>query len=205
MQTFTPSTVSFLSSFDFLFKRVFEHCPIPTWVAGGSLSSQLCGRPVNDFDIFSNDPIAVCDWVRSRYGAGDSTVRLFENDQVLNMHINNRKIQIIKNHSFASPQETCDAFDFTACCAAYDGEQLFVHDRFFLDNAQKRLVVNKLPFPLSTLSRSYKYVSYGYSLCPVGLNRIVKSIVELQIDFNNPQENQILFYPSGALKFTGID
>ena len=79
-------------------------------------------------------------------------------------------------------------------------------DRFFRDLAKKVLVIDgDLVKPLSSMSRAFKYVRRGFSICPVGIARIAQAVQELDVDWENPDDNDIMFYPDGTMKFTGLD
>lgn len=80
-----------------------------------------------------------------------------------------------------------------------------VDERFYIDNAQKRLVVKSLPRPLSTVKRAIKYSGRGYKMCPVGLAKILKAVQDNPINWENPSENEIEFYPDGTPTFRGLD
>jgi hypothetical protein len=82
---------------------------------------------------------------------------------------------------------------------------LVVDERFYIDNAQKRLVVKALPKPLSTMKRAIKFAGRGYAMCPVALAKILKKIQESPIDWSNPSQNEIEFYPDGTPTFPGLD
>ena len=210
MVILNQNEAQFISKARFIFNCVFKELSLYTnakvFLAGGALSSLCTGRDVNDFDIFSDFPEQVCQYLKNMSEQNSSSfTSLYENDFVCNVSYSGKKIQVIKKHAFGNPQEIIDHFDFTVCSAVYDGQHLYAHDRFFLDNAQRRLVINNLPHPLSTFKRTYKYVSYGYAMCPVGMNTLIKAITQLEIDFNNPTSNDLMFYPDGRLRFTGVD
>ena len=170
------------------------------WIAGGSLLSLLTGAPVNDYDVFSADPEKTAKWFKAEgYEPG------FENDLIANFQHRDAKVQVIKRHTRPSMEATIDLFDFTAVCAAFDGERFVCHPRFYLDAAQRRLVVHKLTFPLSSVRRALKYSRKGFFMCPVGLAAMLRMINEMPIDWADPEQNQIEFYPDGTPSFRGVD
>lgn len=58
--------------------------------------------------------------------------------------------------------------------------KVLVHDKFFEHLHMKRLVVDdKIPFPMSTLERAFRYVKYGYFPCKETKMKLVKAIHEL--------------------------
>lgn len=158
-------------------------------------------KKINDYDIFSNDSENIISILKA-----EKVVCTFETEYFTNFYLdNNTKIQIIKRYSPKTFKEIFDVFDFTIVCGAYDGIKFECHERFFQDIATKRLVINTLRFPLKTLERICKYSRRGYTACPVGLLRLAQSIRNLDIDWNNPDENLLSFYPNGTFRFSGID
>lgn len=184
-------------------KSLYDNMPAKdiSWIAGGALRSFLVGDKVKDLDIFSNDPAAV----ESAFEADESFKKGNSNQFITNFYKDGLCYQVIKQYTYATPQETIDNFDFTIICAAIGKDGIIADERFYIDNAQKRLVVKSLPKPLSTVKRAMKYSRRGYFMCPVGLAKILKAVQENPIDWENPQENEIEFYPDGTPSFRGLD
>lgn len=182
-------------------EELVKELPANCWVAGGAVRSHLCGEKPKDIDIFSKDP----DTIVAAFEAADNYTKTFGNEFFQNFKKGDTTYQVIKKYQYDSPQATIDSFDFTVICAAVSSEGLVYNERFFMDNAQKRLVINALPLPLSTLKRALRYATKGYMLCPVSLSRLTRTINELQIDWDNPDQNQIDFYPDGTSTFRGKD
>lgn len=184
-------------SFDAIMKNLPENC----WIAGGCMRSFLVGERAKDVDIFSADPDSIVAFLENR----EDFKKSFGNEFFQNFVHDGLTYQFIKKYKYNTPQETIDSFDFTLITAAFSKEGFISHERFYLDNAQKRLVIHNLPLPLSTMKRALKYAARGYMLCPVSLSRLIRTINELQIDWNNPDQNQIDFYPDGTPTFRGKD
>lgn len=174
--------------------------PIKFWIAGGAITSAVAGEKINDYDIFTPQPALLRE--RLKKGIGYAS---FEHDFFANFYLNNNKIQVISRYAPENVQAIFNTFDFTINCGAYDGDVFACHDRFWQDNATKRLVVNELFFPLKTLERVAKYSRRGYKACPQGLLRLAKAIHEMEIDWENPSQNDLEFYPDGTPRFMGPD
>jgi hypothetical protein len=167
------------------------------FIAGGVFQSLLSDQRVNDIDIFTSNPSDLI----SILGKPD-----YQNDMVANFVIDNfPKIQVIKKYTANNPKEIIDMFDFSIVSCVYDGNKIEYHKRFFIDISQKMLVITNLPKPLSTFDRVVKYVKRGYNICPQNRLKLVQAINILNIDFDNPDENHIMFYSDGTTKFNGID
>lgn len=152
-------------------------------------------------DIFSNDP----DSVLQAFKSDDTFNAGFENDFISNFYKDGMCYQIIKKYKYKTPKETIDNFDFTIICAAISKDGIITDERFYIDNAQKRLVVKSLPKPLSSVKRGMKYSKRGYFMCPIGLSKILKAVSENPIDWSDPKQNDIDFYPDGTPTFRGLD
>lgn len=74
------------------------------------------------------------------------------------------KVQLITKEIYSSPQELVDSFDITACCAAWDGEVFYKHDRFVFDNINKLINFNRVDYPVATVKRLQKYIQKGFSM-----------------------------------------
>jgi hypothetical protein len=129
--------------------------------------------------------------------------RIFKSNLTEVYSVRKHKIQLVGQHFFTSPQETISMFDFTVCCAAVDKNQLYTHETFFMDLAGRKLVINRLPFPLSTMQRMQRYIKKGYTICNGGLLEIAEAIQE--IDLTDPNANTLEFYPDGTPRFMRID
>lgn len=174
--------------------------PIKFWIAGGAITSAITGEKINDYDIFSPTPDLLRERLKEAVGFTS-----FETDHFANFWINDKKIQVISRYGPIDQQAIFNTFDFTIVCGAYDGVTFACHDRFWQDIAARRLVVNELTFPLKTLERIAKYAKRGYFACPVGLLKLARTLNEMTIDWDNPNENLLSFYEDGTPRFTGVD
>lgn len=170
------------------------------YIAGGCFSSLLAGRKVKDIDVFTDNQEGL---IAALEKSGMKPT--FKNYWVCNFKIGKFTVQVVRGYEYHRPVDVIESFDFTIVCAVYDGESLYVDERFFMDNAQHRLVVRALPKPLSTMQRMMKYASRGYRVCPKGLAEVAKAVNKMEIDWDNPDDNKIEFYPDGTPKFLGLD
>jgi hypothetical protein len=174
------------------------------WIAGGSLRDFFSRMPLtSDVDLFFASDAERQEAAR-RLSASGVAKPLYDHSHVQCFMFKNRHVQLIKKHFFAGPEETISQFDFTVCCVAMSSSgELFHHENFFEDLAGRRLAINQLPFPLSTLERLQKYVAKGFVACNGTLMEIAKGIQA--IDLNNPNENTLTFYPGGGVRFARFD
>ncbi len=184
------------------------------WVAGGALREYFTvgHAKASDVDVFFQDKEAFEAAKKALLAKGPqegkaatsiTTIMTFENDRITNFIHKKHKVQLISTKYFVDPQETIENFDFTVCCAAVDKADVYHHQTFFMDLAKKRLVINALPYPLSTMQRMQRYIQKGYTICNGGILQIAKAIKEL--DFEKPEENPIEFYPDSTPRFVRYD
>lgn len=109
---------------------------------------------------------------------------------------------------FGTAEEILNQFDFTITKFAYYKEEIadedpfavmiggnisthieykiLVHDKFFEHLHMKRLVTDdKIPFPMSTLERAFRYAKYGYFPCKetkMKMARAIKSLSDEQLE-----------------------
>lgn len=99
----------------------------------------------------------------------------FESDNAFNIRYNGRDFDLIK-HFFEDPQDSINSFDFTVACVAVDNQKVHYHDTFFIDLAKRALVINELPYPMSSLSRTQKYIKKGFTICQGGLYQLSRAV-----------------------------
>lgn len=181
-----------------LFKQSFD-----CWIAGGSLRDFLSGhRKFKDIDVFFPDKENLAKAI-VYFENLEGSEKTFDNENVVHFKYKRVKIELVKRVHFKNLQETLETFDFTVAMCGIDRDGLMYGDSFFIDLAAKKLVINNITMPLSTLQRVQKYIWKGFSICNGGLLEISKAIQT--IDLNNPGENTFEFYPDGRAKFMRFD
>ena len=132
---------------------------------------------------------------------------IFENDNVTKIIYKGRPYDLVRKY-FPSASETIKEFDFTVCCAAVDIHNVYTHETFFIDLAKRQLMINKLPFPLSTMWRMQKYIQKGYYMCSGEMLKLSKAIGKLQTNTPQGEENAIDLQPmseGGSPRFLTFD
>jgi hypothetical protein len=198
-----------------------------TWIGGGCVRDYFSvGKLTSDIDLYFPDEAefnkckeylmkATMRTVKENIDDEEvikevpkpKAVKLFENDTVLKVKYNNRLYDVIKRY-FPSPDLTITEFDFTVCCAAVDRRQIYTHNTFFIDLAKRQLMINKLPFPLSTLWRMQKYIQKGYYMCSGEMLKLAKAIGSLQVNTEEGESKAIELQPmseGGDPKFLTFD
>lgn len=95
------------------------------------------------------------------------------------------KVQLIVKRIYTDCYDLISSFDITACCAAYDGKQVYKHDRFVFDNLNSLININKLEYPVASMKRIAKYASKGYKLTSTASKYFVEQVNLMQLDESN--------------------
>lgn len=161
---------------DIILKELNSHCEC--WIAGGCLREYFSKGYVSkdsDIDVYFPSEIEYDKGIK--FFLNKDAKILFENENTVKFLYNGRQFDIIKRY-FDSPETCIKNFDFTVCCAALTLKNVFVHDTFFMDLAKKSLVINTIPFPVSTQWRLQKYIKKGFTISLDDMLLIVKAIKE---------------------------
>lgn len=147
--------------------------PEGAFIAGGALTSVFTGNPIADVDLYFKSNEAFEDAIHGAYDDGlwcasatDRAVTFVRDSSIL---------QLMRFDFFDSAQAIFDAFDFTACMAAYDidAKAFVFHDDFFKHAAQRHLSFHSgTRYPFGSLMRVLKYQARGYSIGKGDLLRI---------------------------------
>lgn len=150
---------------------------IKCWLAGGSLRDYFMGVPVKtDYDIFFPD---LNNYNKaSGYFKEKGCETIWESDNGMKVKYKGKKYDLVKKF-FADPSETINAFDFTASMIAIDTERVYCGETTFIDLAKRQLMINKITYPASTLSRAFRYHKKGFSICLGEMKKIIESIQDM--------------------------
>lgn len=155
------------------------------FIAGGSIRSLFTDSPENftDIDVFPIDEEnynILNEYLSKEYGEDKKR----ENDLntryeiVFKREIRNGATDeelidetelVIQNIKFfySTPHELIDSFDFTICQFSYNhNEDIFIiGENSVMDLLNKKLVIHKISYPLSTFRRFFKYTKKGFYAC----------------------------------------
>lgn len=161
------------------------------FIAGGCFKNIFNGKKVKDIDIFFQNEHDFQN-AKAYYSENENYYFYYENNKVFAVKNKNSNITVELICSvFGTAEEIIDNFDFTITKMAYynelvkdeeDGEEyvenrIIHHSDYFEHLFFKRLVIdNKLPFPVSTFERAFRYKTYGYSLCRESKAKLVDGI-----------------------------
>ena len=188
-----------------ILKKLAE-AKVKCWVAGGSVRDYWMGRPGRgDIDIFfpsNSDFEAARDFLLKH----PESKTIWESDNGMKILYDGRKFDLVKKF-FSTPEETIQAFDFTVSMFAIDDKTVYQAKTSFIDLSRRQLMINKITYPASTMSRVLRHYQKGFRICNQELKKIIEAIQDMpKIADNNQQpsgdpENQT----SGDEFFAGID
>jgi len=160
-----------------------ELTPSGPWIAGGAIRRTALGQePDSDFDFFFRSVEQLDTFSLSLEARGFTLFRETEHHKHYRGYIDGdpmmRDIQLIRFSFYASAEAVIDSFDFTICMLAFDGVRLTVGDFTLWDLGRKRLAVNRITFPVSSMRRLLKYTRQGFYACNGALNALLRASVE---------------------------
>lgn len=177
---------------------LFNELGAPCWIAGGCVRD-LClyGHHNTDIDVFFKTTEDCNKAYHEMMGYKrtdiqddnstgathtESSELILKNERVFKFSVPGLgKIDIVRVLG-KSPGDTIANFDFTVCAAAVDrAGNFYCHSRFFEDLVNRKLVIVKLPAPMSTMRRLQKYTQKGYTICQGGLLEIGKAVQNIDL------------------------
>lgn len=193
--------------FDFLFNGLLDD--VNCFIAGGCFRAYFSpDEIIDDIDIFTVDRVECAKLVWRLRKIGFKPY--FKNKNAIKgiVKIKNKtyKVDIVKK--FYENEVNClEDFDFSVSKFAYNmkTKSVFYSENYFSDLILKRIVIPDLNYsnPIGALKRLQKYINKGYTACNGTLITIAKRIAET--DLNNPEQNDIEFYPDGRGKIILFD
>ena len=150
---------------------------IKCWLAGGALRDYFMGVPIKtDYDIFFPNEMEY-EKTKTYFKAKNAEI-IWESDNGMKVKHEGKKFDLVK-HYFESPQTTIDAFDFTVSMFAVDNEKVYYGESSFIDLSKRQLMINKITYPASTMSRAFRYYQKGFSMCMGEMQKMVLSIQDM--------------------------
>lgn len=168
------------------------------FVAGGCFKNIFNNEKIKDIDMFfrTNDDFEQAkkyfrDLIEKE---PDKWSKSYKNKKVWAVYSKQDHIRIeLVRSFFGTPEQIISDFDFSITKFAYYSEikkadedgylaqfEVMYHEDYFEHLQTKRLVLDdKIPFPISTFNRSYKYRGYGYGLCKESKLKLITAIHDL--------------------------
>jgi hypothetical protein len=166
---------------------LYEYGP---WLAGGALRRTLTNQKLEtDFDFFFRDKVQLEKFAAELERKGLTKRRETQHHVHYSGKVAGatREVQLIRFKYYENAIDVINSFDFTICQFAFDGTTLTAGDHAFWDLGRKRLAINKITYPVSTMRRVLKYAKQGYYACNGALAAILRETArstELQQQLN---------------------
>lgn len=158
---------------------------IKCWLAGGALRDYFMGVPVQtDYDMFFPNEI---EYKKAliHFKAKGCEIK-WESENGCKIKYKDFTYDLVKKF-FADPQTTIKAFDFTVSMFAVDNEKIYHGETTFIDLAKRQLIINKITYPASSMSRAFRYYKKGFTMCLGEMKKLFEAIQNMP---KQPQENQ---------------
>lgn len=162
-------------------------------VAGGAIRRTITGEKLEDGDIdlfhrTQKDHDEYKEKLKSHKGF--KLISEKEHVDSFEYTFGNHKyeVQLIKIRFYPDAPILLDSFDYTIAQFAMDpnGPRFFCGDFSLYDLGRKRLAVNKIIYPLSSMRRLIKYTRQGYYACNGCLQTYINDLREIpEADFKD--------------------
>jgi hypothetical protein len=150
---------------------------ITCWIAGGALRDYFAGVKVQtDYDLFFPNEIEY-EKAKVYFKAKECTIK-WESDNGMKVVHNGKTFDLVKKY-FPSPKETIEAFDFTVSMFAVDTANVYYGETTFIDLAKRQLMINKITYPASTMSRAFRYYKKCFTMCLGEMKKLVEAIQDM--------------------------
>jgi hypothetical protein len=155
---------------------------ITCWIAGGSVRDYFMGINPVDIDIFfpnENEFNKAKMFFESR-----NAEKKWESENGVKYLYNGDTFDLVKIYH-SSPQKTIKYFDFTTAMFAVTDKSVFAGDTSFDDLDKRKLVINSVTFPDSTLKRVIRYYGKGFTMSSKQLEKLAKIIKKMPLKIGN--------------------
>jgi len=153
---------------------------INSWIAGGALRDYFLNKPLkSDCDIFFPN---ITEFNKAKdYLVSRGAKVIWESQNGIKVTYDGKTFDLIKIFN-SSPIATISRFDFTISMLATDGKDVFIGDKTLKDLQDRKLVINTIINPLSTLKRVLKHYKKGFTMSAEETKKLYSSLNNLPYD-----------------------
>lgn len=165
-------------------------------LCGGAIRSLIDFKPVNDYDVYvisnSNEDLQfkIQELNETLKNKGFKRVFTCPKGELFTHCLGSIKIQVINvgHKIYTEVFQILDSFDFNLCCMAYHEENFIFFKKAIRDVKKKKLTINRITYPSSTINRLYKYRKSGFNVhetCKEIVRRIIENAdsgIEMEVD-----------------------
>lgn len=153
---------------------------IKSWIAGGVLRDYFSEKPLkSDCDIFFPN---LSEYTKAKnYFISNGGKIIWESENGMKVTHKGNTFDLVK--IFASnPIATINRFDFTISMFATDGSDVYYSNNSIKDLQDRKLVINAIVNPLSTLKRVLKHYKKGFTMSAEETKKLYSSLNSLPYD-----------------------
>jgi hypothetical protein len=153
---------------------------IQSWIAGGVLRDYFSDKPLkSDCDIFFPN---LDEYIKAKnYFSRNNGKIIWESENGMKVNYKGNTFDLVK--IFASnPNATINRFDFTISMFATDGSDVYYGNNSLKDLQDRKLVINTIVNPLSTLKRVLKHYKKGFTMSAEETKKLYTALNNLPYD-----------------------
>jgi hypothetical protein len=153
---------------------------INVWVAGGVLRDYFLEKPLkSDCDLFF--PNAKDFNKTKEYFLSKGGEIIWESENGMKVTYRGNTFDLVKIFK-PNPMATISRFDFTVSMLATDGKDLYYGNNSLKDLQDRKLVINTIVNPLSTLKRVLKHYKKGFTMSAEETKKLYESLNTMPYD-----------------------
>jgi len=153
---------------------------IESWIAGGVLRDYFSDKPLkSDCDIFFPN-IQEFNKAKSYLTSKGAKV-IWESENGMKVTYKGNTFDLVKIF-MPNPLATIGRFDFTVSMLATDGKELYYGNNTLKDLQDRKLVINTIVNPLSTLKRVLKHYKKGFTMSAEETKKLYESLNGMPYD-----------------------
>jgi hypothetical protein len=172
-----------LAYFNNLILGELKNNGINAWVAGGVLRDYFSGKPLkSDCDLFFPN---LAEFNKAKtYLISKGAKIVWESENGMKVTYKGNTFDLIKIF-LPNPMATIGRFDFTISMFATDGNDIYYGNNSIKDLQDRKLVINTIVNPLSTLKRVLKHYRMGFTMSADETKKLYTSLNSLPYDETN--------------------
>lgn len=166
--------------FNNLILKELKKNSVNCWIAGGVLRDYFSDKPLkSDCDIFFPN---VSEYDKAKnYLLSKGAKTIWESDNGMKVSYKGNTYDLVKIFA-KNPTDTIGRFDFTISMFATDGNDIYYGNNSLKDLQDRKLVINTIVNPLSTLKRVLKHYRKGYTMSAEETKKLYTALNNLPYD-----------------------
>jgi hypothetical protein len=153
---------------------------INAWIAGGVLRDYFTDKPLkSDCDVFFPN-LSEFNKAKS-YLTSKGAKIIWESENGMKVTYKGNTFDLVKIFA-PNPMDTIGRFDFTISMLATDGKEVYYGNNTLKDLQDRKLVINAIVNPLSTLKRVLKHYKKGFTMSAEETKKLYASLNSMPYD-----------------------